>query len=213
MSNPVLQELRRAFTFLNGELFDSELPTPAFVIGGTKKSVFSFDRLNYQIATEKLFGKAPFEAMLDDLIHQMCHISNHMKGIKDETNGGYHNRKFAKIADNVGLKTTKQKGRGHVVEIGVGKKAIFDELRKALNCDLFVAKEEKTKKKYFLKYVCGCPSPHNSIRSGRRPDGQHKLNVVCQDCGQIFKCVEGISDAQEDTGSYLGELSCTTCPN
>jgi len=38
----------------------------------------------------------------------------------------------------------------------------------------------------FLKYVCECPTPHNSIRSGRRPDGLHPINIRCEDCGSLF---------------------------
>jgi hypothetical protein len=58
------------------------------------------------------------------------------------------------------------------------------EIRKAI-------KEKGRSKVCFLKYECGCPPPHNSIRSGRRPDGSHPLKAVCMVCGKSFNCVEG----------------------
>jgi len=38
----------------------------------------------------------------------------------------------------------------------------------------------------FLKYVCACKAPHNSIRSGRRPDGPNPLNITCNNCHSQF---------------------------
>ena len=43
-----------------------------------------------------------------------------------------------------------------------------------------IISKSKTRQ-YFLKYICNCPEPHNSIRSGRR-----SLNVNCGECGYKF---------------------------
>lgn len=48
----------------------------------------------------------------------------------------------------------------------------------------------RQKNRYFMKYQCKCKPPHNSIRSGCRPDGPNRLNIICKDCGQPFTCVE-----------------------
>jgi hypothetical protein len=44
-------------------------------------------------------------------------------------------------------------------------------------------------KVYFMKYACGCPGPHNSIRCGRKPDGPNRLNAVCGFCNKNFEVV------------------------
>jgi hypothetical protein len=59
------------------------------------------------------------------------------------------------------------------------------------------AKEDKPSKTYFLKYVCNCPPPHNSIRSGRRPDGPNALNIQCQNCHSTFVCVTELDPDDE----------------
>jgi hypothetical protein len=41
-------------------------------------------------------------------------------------------------------------------------------------------------KQCFLKYICQCSPPHNSIRSGRRPNGPHALHIQCLMCGANF---------------------------
>ena len=42
----------------------------------------------------------------------------------------------------------------------------------------------------FLKYQCQCPGPHNSFRTGRRPDGGNPIYARCEKCGELFECVE-----------------------
>lgn len=47
-----------------------------------------------------------------------------------------------------------------------------------------------TRKICFLKYQCQCPGPHNSFRTGRRPDGSNPIYARCEKCGALFECVE-----------------------
>lgn len=48
------------------------------------------------------------------------------------------------------------------------------------------AMSNKSSKQYQLKYTCHCPAPYNTIRSGRRPNGAHPLDITCNLCGQKF---------------------------
>lgn len=46
---------------------------------------------------------------------------------------------------------------------------------------------KKQSKQFLLRYICKCPAPYNMIRSGRRPHGNHPLNITCNLCGAKFK--------------------------
>jgi hypothetical protein len=79
------------------------------------------------------------------------------------------------------------------------REEIFQQLATEMNKAVLkkVKKEiaslpRKSDKSYTLKYECGCEPPHNSIRSGRRPDGPNPLNAMCMDCLTYYKCVEPV---------------------
>ena len=150
------------------------------------------------------------------LLHEMIHIKNDQAEVVDCTTNHYHNKAFLIAALAVGLVVIKHKTQGwaltttmyprNVVEkkfiskptketsIRLAEvfalikfdKTIFKQARSEIRQR---SKEDKPSKTYFLKYVCNCPPPHNSIRSGRRPDGPNALNIQCQDCHSTFVCI------------------------
>jgi len=147
----------------------------------------------------------------------MCHVKNHLNGTKDQTTNEYHNKRFVESALAVGLTVARCEKQGYFTGTGLCKHCpncnnecrMFKPSEAAMNAlegtytallekmgngflsgRQEVKEEDRVGRNYFLKYVCGCPSPHNSIRSGRRPDGRHRLNIICQDCQQYFTCVD-----------------------
>jgi hypothetical protein len=155
------------------------------------------------------------------LLHEMIHISNYQCGDVDVTANQYHNKHFLQVALEVGLVVIKHKTQGwaitsttyprNVVERIYIKKPnkeaikrrndIFDEI--SIDKTIFKLaraeireriKSEKPTKTFFLKYQCNCPPPHNSIRSGRRPDGPNALNIQCLNCRSQFECVTDLED-------------------
>jgi hypothetical protein len=155
------------------------------------------------------------------LLHEMIHIKNHQEEVQDCTTNHYHNKYFLNVALEVGMVVIKHKTQGwsitttmlprNVVERDFVRKPTSENREKCqkafiaadLDRNLFKrvctemrskAKQEKPTKTFFLKYVCNCPPPHNSIRSGRRPDGPNALNVHCENCHSKFICVSSVSE-------------------
>jgi len=203
--------IRSAFHHFNEEFF--HIDEPKIEINCRKKGVFRLVTKPYTLVIGEHFESATFREMLDSLLHQMCHIHNYQKGIKDRTVNSYHNRKFLDLALKVGLTLIRHKKFGWVTTsypISCGEDVLLptqqnnkkrEEIYLLLSegCDkiLFEALKEKLgfensvpRKQFFLKYTCGCPPPYNSIRSGRRPKGRHRLNAICGDCGKPFMCDE-----------------------
>jgi len=210
----LLQELERIFNELNNSLFSGRLKVPAFVIHIDKKSVFRFVPESYHLVIGSNFAQASLEDIVCDLLHEMVHILNWLEGVTDCTSNQYHNKHFLEQALGIGLFVVRHKTQGWgVTKLSIQKaqKArvphpeamqfrlkVLDDLhiKKKLILD---GKEDigqairarGVRKVCFLKYECSCPPPHNSIRSGRRPDGAHPLKAVCKICGQEFVCVKG----------------------
>lgn len=212
----ITSEVERAFNILNKELFASKLlPVPVFI--QTKKKVslkWMVDSKSLIIGVD--FVKLSSNEILVTLLHEMIHILNYQKGILDVTINQYHNKHFLEHALRVGFVVIKHKTQGwsitttifprNVVERTYIKKPskesnnirniLFNQidlnaliLRKS-NIEINnIIRGEKPTKTFFLKYQCNCLPPHNSIRSGRRPDGPNALNIQCLNCRSQFLCV------------------------
>ena len=211
MSNALVIPIRLAFRHFNEEFFYSELNEPDIIINFRKSGIFRFTSEPFVLVVAKHFEEAVLREILDNLLHQMCHIHNFQKGVKDRTTNSYHNGKFLNSALKLGLTLIRDPAFGWLTTsypITCGKNIIFPTRRSnqkrekiylSLNSgyDQFQSLKEKLnfddntpKKQFFLKYICSCPPPHNSIRSGRRPESRNRLNAICGDCGEPFKCVE-----------------------
>ena len=82
--------------------------------------------------------------MLETLIHEMAHLSNAQKGIKDCNAIQYHNREFKKAAEALGLIVERVQGKGFA-------KTVLGERAKAAIESLNVNKEAFTVKRMVHK--------------------------------------------------------------
>lgn len=205
---PIVSELERIFRYYNEGLFDGSLRIPTHVIQHDKKVVFRFVASSYYIVVGSCFGTAG--DVLDPYLHEMVHIYNFSRKSPDITSNQYHNSFFSDIALYVGLHVIRHKTQGWsitsfkkptngeyespeaeaikrrdaVLKGMVLDTDLIDRARKEMRQTV----ESKKPKPCFLKYTCSCPPPHNSIRSGRRPDGQHAPNITCNRCKTVFIC-------------------------
>lgn len=210
----LIAELERAFSVINARMFSSDLKNPEFIFQPKKKIAVKFSHENNQIIIGSEIVKTNCTGLLGRLLHEMVHIKNFYNGIVDCRSNQYHNREFLKSALEVGLYVIPSQNRGWgntVVEITrdykgkiyVPDQLVIDKRKDAfdeVNFDKRVFNSAKTeinklirssrKAVYFLKYECKCPPPHNSIRSGRRPDGDYPLHIECLDCKSYFTCVD-----------------------
>jgi hypothetical protein len=209
-------ELQKVYKEFNFDLFSGALPEASFVIDVNKNPSFKFRENDFTIVIGQDFSNLDLIELLDDLLHEMVHISNFLNGVKDfHYSNQYHNQKFMKLANRVGLTLIKHETQGW--SITTSKSIDEDDIEISYPDSDFCQKREESylkveenfskdilknakeefklsfqipKNKFFLKYSCGCPPPHNSIRSGRKPDGSNPIMALCLKCLKPYKCEE-----------------------
>lgn len=216
-----LRELEKAFNLFNKSLFAGRLEPVGFSIQSKKKVGIRWSSESGTIVIGSDVPKLDLSEIPGVLLHEMIHVANHQENLVDVKANQYHNKYFLHCALDVGLVVIKHKTQGwaitgtlvprNVVEQVYLKKptkenakrlsetfgkleldkSAFKALQSEIRQKLRVEKPPKT---YFLKYQCNCPPPHNSIRSGRRPDGANALNIQCQNCRSKFECVTSLDD-------------------
>ena len=205
----ILPEIEKAYISLNKSLFGSILRTTTFILSPHKKGVVRFIPESFEMVVGFDICKTDHDAFLLHLLHEMVHVSNFQKGIVDCRQGQYHNTKFRDAALAVGLSVSRDRSHGWGLTSGeiniLEKKEPHPDVVKRRDDAFALAKLNQKvlsevqkklaassghKRTFFLKYECDCAPPHNSIRSGRRPDGEHPLNIKCMCCNSLFHCVE-----------------------
>jgi hypothetical protein len=211
-----IRELERTFQILNAELFSGNLKRPEFLMQPRKKVSLKYADTGHLVIGQQ-FKDVEYAELPVLMLHEMIHISNLQKGIVDCGANEYHKKEFLNIALKLGLFVIKHKTQGWAITTTTYPRNVVepDSVRQPtpqaiqhlesvldrIKFDKAVFREgrsdianksrgEKRPKNYFLKYICNCPPPHNSIRSGRRPDGPNALNIRCMNCNSNFVCVE-----------------------
>lgn len=151
--------------------------------------------------------------IVSELFHILVHVHNQEKHVADCTANSYHNRRFLHMALQAGCYVGRHPLQGwSITKLYPGQQSkrdlaapipqavlkrdqlIYNKL-KLNETMLLQAKREMRQmlrnkqpaRVCFLKYVCDCLPPHNSIRSGRRPNGLHPLRIRCEVCGSVFR--------------------------
>jgi len=217
----IVSQLEGAYEVLNQAIFEGKLTPVPIVIQPKKKVSLRWMPDIDSLVIGADFPKLLHSEIPGLLLHEMIHVANHQRGLTDVTTNQYHNKNFLLGALAVGLVVIKHKTQGWAITSTVyprnvvekvfikrpNKEAIkrrddaFDLVKidkaafKTGRADIRDrTKAEKPPKTYFLKYQCNCPPPHNSIRSGRRPDGPNALNIQCLNCRSQFECVTELDE-------------------
>jgi hypothetical protein len=209
---PVVIELESAFQHVNQNLFSGSLRMPTFALQVEKKVVLKFVPGSFVLLVGQRFFKANLQQVHESLLHEMVHVSNYLAEVPDCTSNQYHNKAFLGAALEAGFFVSRNKSQGWGLtsfrndgnakspsqsSLDLRKTAFenisftqekFSRFKKELS---HLIPKNSDRKVYFLKYVCGCEPPHNSIRSGRRPDGDHPISAICLDCNQPYVLVDG----------------------
>lgn len=209
----MISELSNVYDALNQGLFESKLPHPVFRIDLSCRMAFRYRGVqSRKITIGKGFVDMPLVRIPDAMLHIMVHVCNFQREVEDCTKNQYHKQPFLELALDKGfvVRKTPSRGWGHTtsfqsdwfgqendikhptparaarlkevyckIKINAQKLADFQE-------ELRVELGNTPKKIFLLKYSCGCLPPHNTIRSGRRPDGPHQLDITCNQCGEKF---------------------------
>ena len=199
--------LVKVFKAVNEEYFNNELETPTITI---QTSVGAYGHIttskvwnNNGVATHELNIGAetlarPIENVVATMIHEASHLYALMNGIKDTNNRGvYHNKRFKKIAEEMGHLHIEQHER-YGWTITFPTEDTIDFCIKYGFEDILVNRESpysfrgigvatagngtntpKVKKPSSTrKYICPCCG--NSFRATK------SINVMCMDCNEQF---------------------------
>lgn len=197
----------KAYDLLNQGLFNSKLPTVGFTSTLTRKDILHFAPPDvFEIGTGFITAR-PVE-IIDDLLHNMVHVYNHVNGEQDVTTNQYHNLAFCDKALGVGLIVTCHKTRGWGIthtdpdaktdkirtpkdDVNQKRNAVYDEIKFPVEDlakyqrKLQDSLEDKPNKQFQFKYVCKCEPPH-IVRVGTRPEGPRSFEAKCLRCDTNF---------------------------
>lgn len=191
------QELHKGFALLNKSLFNNELPNTALTIQsqGRKQGILGWctvgevwtDRdgkhATYEINITAEHLNRTVDEIMCTLIHEMVHLDNAIKGIKDTSRGyTYHNKKFKQTAEDHGLVIGYDDRIGHSPST---LKPETVELIASFNLDaeafnlarISAGGVTTTKGSSQSKWVCECGT---AIRASK------EINVICGDCETQF---------------------------
>lgn len=204
-----LEELYRIFAILNKDKFDGKLPEPVITIQKTRMNAYGWftpDRTwrdkNNEESDETSYNEINIDPrwfnvrtpadIAETLLHEMCHYYNRVNGVKD-CNGQVHNKKFKRVAEDVGLVVEKGKS------VGFGYTSMSDELKTYM--DEVVKPNEKafeyfrsapikaaaggTKKKTLFKYTCP--------ECGQEVKGKRDVTIKCGICDVVMD-MEDVED-------------------
>lgn len=202
--------LSQMFHHLNHQLFNNVLTPPTIEYSLNRPYAIRWEMKGNILHIGRAVVRNHFDQVVCDLVHEMIHMFNGLKGIEDIARNQYHNKQFMDTANSFGLYVQQHKRHGWSitsVHKPNGPEAVYNptpaaaerlgkvvqELSNSIlgyKSEVMVVhrllKETKPPKCYFLKYCCQCEPPYNSIRSGRRPDSKNALDVWCKKCGEQF---------------------------
>ena len=196
-------EMYRWFDILNGKFFDGELEKPVITIQKARANNyghFTLDRVwtssmnedpnedgaisFYEINVNSMYLSRDPAELCGTLLHEMCHLHNKMKDIKD-CSGKIHNKKFKAEAERVGFEVERDKkvGWGYTSNSETLNKFISETVKP--DAEAFklhravIVKDTQPKEKKTFKYVCP--------NCGQKLSGKTGCNVICGICNTPFE--------------------------
>jgi len=207
--------LRAIFDTLNDKVFSHALTVSSFGLDISRSLVCRWSPdLNSMVLGLAAASSTLYEIKIA-VVHEMLHLLNAQNRLQDESVNQYHNKHFAISATRAGLCCVRHRKNGwsllsltppcNVVDRSAIKlpspaanetiAAAFSEVPvtrqdwniacRAIRRSLQQAVPARV---FQHKYICECPPPHNSVRCGRRPNGQHAPDITCNRCGAKFTC-------------------------
>lgn len=189
-----VKTLGELFDQFNEYLFNNEVEKPVITISPdttsgaygwcTTQKIWKTDEEEYyeiNICAEHL--NRPIKEVCATLLHEMVHLDNINKGIKDTSaNGRYHNKKFKETAEAHGLVIEKQGNVGwSKTSLQESTAEWIDENVKIEGFGIARAKKMKVvgkRKSKYRYYTCPC--------CGVKFYTVSEIHATCDDCGEEF---------------------------
>lgn len=202
MLSKTIENLEIAYSKLNAELFNNELPNVCITIQHSKKrgkmitlGWYSTEQVWIDNENTEMFEinitsdclNKPFIDIIGVLIHEMVHVYCDINSIEDCT-GRKHTEHFKAQCEAVGLNCEKDKAvgwgitsvtldlRDKIVSLGLDENAFENR------CEAVIIEKEPKESKPKPVYVC--PGCQEKIKS-RKTD----LAIMCVKCNQQFELI------------------------
>lgn len=215
----MLEFLKAIYNKFNNSLFESRLPDIEFKTDVSRKQTAKYSGYEKIIFLGSGFISLSKEEICALILHEMIHINNQLNQIFDVNDNQYHNSHFMKEAVRVGFFVIREKYQGWSItninqsydisckdyKFNQHKNTVLKTILSEINLPDNILEEHnhkmrecisslKPSKTFFLKYECACPPPYNSIRSGRRPNGNNPPLIRCEICKSQFTCVSQLDE-------------------
>ena len=197
---PAIEELQRVFGLLNERYFNGELQRPVITINTDTQKGTTFGWITTSEVWSDKEGGAyreinlcaeylhrATELIVSTLLHEMCHLYNMQRGIKDTSRGViYHNKHFKNTAEARGLLIEKAEKIGYSVTSPTQELITF--VRENVRGECFELErvkkrkdsEETTTRQSMRKYIC--PVCGFIVRVSKDATGK----LMCVDCDEVF---------------------------
>lgn len=232
----VIEELHKAFEYLNRDCFEGKLPLPAITVQsrGKNQKTLGWCSVNkiwkdngnndekYEITIVAEALNRGLVPVMATLMHEMVHLHNLENDIKDTSRGlTYHNKKFKEECEKRGLEVEQGK------KVGWGITKCSPQLVKQIysynlceeafgfgRLDVYGGEKEKKKKGKSSTRRYKCPECGNIIRATK------EVNVICGDCNVAFELVPDdyiitakfrCKDCGQELEQPLGTTTCVFC--
>jgi ribosomal protein S27E len=194
---PAIAELERAHTEFSF-LFKRQLPLPVYTIlpKGRRNAAGWFWANRWQLGPDQRLPEInvcaeylarPVKDIAELLLHEMCHYANWLDGIRDCSSSQYHNQKFRRRCDSIGLLCAKGPRGWAYTSLSNKLKRVVATVN--LNPEAFKLNRGELPRIYttapkpesrLLRYLCfGCPKPKPIYAS-------RDLNVNCNLCHTLY---------------------------
>jgi len=210
-----VKKLEELFHQFNDYLFNGEVETPVITLmHDTTRSAYGWcttqkiwkagEQEYYEINICAEHLNRPIKEVCGTLIHEMVHLDNIKKGIKDTSAGGrYHNKKFKETAEAHGLVIEKVEGYGwtktslqeetaawidenveidkfDLVRLGARKsgKGVGTGSEGSSEGDSESGENPTPKKSKYKYYHCPC--------CGKKFYSIYEIKATCDDCNEEF---------------------------
>lgn len=200
-----VQELYSIFSLLNQKIFNSVLIQPVISIQSRGKlNAFGWCTLNqvwkgkqdyYEINLSAEFMDRSINEIVETLLHEMVHLDNIYKEIKDTSRkGNYHNKRFSETALKAGLGVSFDTKNGWAYTF-LSPPMIEWLSEQKINSECFtIAREDipaKTtgERAKTIKYKCK--------KCGIQVKSTDEVNIICEDCDEKLELVGGKKEDEE----------------
>lgn len=181
----VIEKLENLFSKFNEHFYNGELQSPVITASpdhtkgaygwctGWKAWKSENESGYYEINLCAEHLSRPFLDICETLLHEMVHLYNLQKEVKDTSRGGtYHNKEFKSVAEAHGLTVEKTKS-------GWNKTALTEETTEWLKAEFAEESKFNLYREKLLK-----------VKGGKKKSSSRKY--VCPVCGTIIRATKDV---------------------